>query len=261
MTSGSLDGFADNDVAISEEFADDVGLAVGSTVPMTWVDGATTDHRVSAVYHDRMTFGDVIVPTEALAAHVAQDNVTVVLIDTADGVDLDAAKADVAAVTAQFGAAEPMDRDEYIDSVGEEVDTMLYFVYGMLGVAVIIALMGIANTLSLSIHERRRELGLARAVGQDRAQLRSTVRWESVIIAVFGTIGGISLGAFLGWGIVRALKAQEGFGVFALPDRPAGRHPRPRRRRRRRRRPATRTPRRQDRHPHRHRLRLARMTP
>ena len=110
-----------------------------------------------------------------------------------------------------------MDRDEYVDSVGEEVDTMLYFVYGMLAVAVIIALMGIANTLSLSVHERRRELGLARAVGQDRAQLRSTVRWESVIIAVFGTIGGIGLGGFLGWGIVRALEAQEGFGVFALP--------------------------------------------
>jgi putative ABC transport system permease protein len=120
-------------------------------------------------------------------------------------------------VTAGFAADDPMDRDEYTDTVGAEVDTMLYFVYGMLGVAVIIALMGIANTLSLSIHERRRELGLSRAVGQSRSQLRSTVRWESVIIAVFGTIGGISLGGFLGWGIVRALEAQEGFGVFALP--------------------------------------------
>ena len=153
-----------------------------------------------------------------------------------------------------------MDRDEYLDTVGEEIDPMLYFVYGMLGVAVIIALMGIANTLSLSIHDRRRELGLLRAVGQDRAQLRSTVRWESVIIAVFGTIGGISLGGFLGWGIVRALKAQEGFGVFALPVVPLGRHPRARRRRRRGRRPAARPAGRQDRHPHRHRRRLARMT-
>ena len=76
VTSGSLDGFADSDVAISEEFADDRGLAVGSSIPMTWVDGETTDHVVTAVYHDRMTFGDVIVSTESLAAHVAQDNVT-----------------------------------------------------------------------------------------------------------------------------------------------------------------------------------------
>jgi putative ABC transport system permease protein len=217
VSSGTLDGFTAADVAISEEFADDHQLAVGSTMPMSWVDGATTDHRVSAVFHDRMTFGDVIVATDALAGHVAQDNVTVVLVDVAEGVDLEAAKKEVAAVTAEFGAADPMDRGEYTDTVGEEIDTMLYFVYGMLGVAVIIALMGIANTLSLSIHDRRRELGLSRAVGQDRSQLRSTVRWESVIIAVFGTIGGISLGGFLGWGIVRALEAQEGFGVFALP--------------------------------------------
>jgi putative ABC transport system permease protein len=217
VSSGSLDGFDADDVAISEEFADDHDLALGSTIPMTWVDGETTPHVVTAVYHDRMTFGDVIVATETLAAHVAQDNITVVLVDLANGVDVDAAKAEVAAVTARFAAPEPMDRDEYTDTVAEEIDTMLYFVYGMLGVAVIIALMGIANTLSLSIHDRRRELGLSRAVGQDRSQVRSTVRWESVIIAVFGTIGGISLGGFLGWGIVRALKAQEGFGVFALP--------------------------------------------
>jgi putative ABC transport system permease protein len=77
--------------------------------------------------------------------------------------------------------------------------------------------MGIANTLSLSIHERTRELGLLRAVGQSRRQLRSSVRWESVIVAVFGTLGGIALGTFLGWGLVRALSVQEGFGTFAAP--------------------------------------------
>jgi putative ABC transport system permease protein len=90
-------------------------------------------------------------------------------------------------------------------------------VYGLLALAVLIALMGIANTLSLSIHERTRELGLLRAVGQTRRQLRSSVRWESVIIAVFGTIGGIGLGTFLGWGLIRALAAEEGFGTFAVP--------------------------------------------
>ena len=74
----------------------------------------------------------------------------------------------------------------------------------MLMLAIVIALMGIANTLSLSIYERVRELGLLRAVGADRAQVRSMIRWESVVIAVFGTIGGIALGLFLGWGLVQA---------------------------------------------------------
>ena len=71
---------------------------------------------------------------------------------------------------------------------------MLGLVYVMLALAILIALMGIANTLSLSIHERTRELGLLRAVGATRAQLRSMVRWESVIIALFGTVGGLGVG-------------------------------------------------------------------
>ena len=259
VSSGSLDGFTDDDVAISEEFADDHGLGVGSTIPMTWVDGESTDHVVTAVYDDRMTFGDVIVSSAALADHVAQDNVTVVLVDVADGADVDAAKVAVAAVTEQFGAPDPQDRDEYLDTVGAEIDQMLFFVYGMLGVAVVIALMGIANTLSLSIHDRRRELGLLRAVGQDRAQMRSTVRWESVIIALFGTIGGIGRGQLPRLG-TRAGARRPGRLRHVRPARRAARRrPRPRRGGRRGRRPAARPAGRQDRHPHRHRRRLARM--
>ena len=115
---------------------------------------------------------------------------------------------------------------------------MLYVIYGLLGIAVLIAVMGIGNTLALSIHERTRELGLLRAVGQSAAQLRSSLRWESVIVAVFGTVGGLGLGTFLGWGLMRAMNAQEGFGVVRRPGRAARRDPRPGRRRRRRRRPA-----------------------
>ena len=94
-------------------------------------------------------------------------------------------------MTDRFGAPEPQTRDEYVDCIGAEIDQMLDVIYGLLGIAVLIALMGIGNTLSLSIHERTRELGLLRAVGQSRPQLRSTLRWESVIVAVFGTIGGL----------------------------------------------------------------------
>ena len=100
----------------------------------------------------------------------------------------------VGTVTSDFGAPAPLDRDGYKHSVSQQVDSMLFVVYGLLGVAVLIALLAIGNTLSLSIHDRTRELGLLRAVGQDRAQMRATVRWESVIIAVFGTVGGIGIG-------------------------------------------------------------------
>jgi putative ABC transport system permease protein len=79
--------------------------------------------------------------------------------------------------------------------------------------------MGIANTLSLSIHERTRELGLLRAVGQTRRQLRSMVRGEAATVALFGTVGGVGLGVFLGWAMVAAL-ADEGFTSFAVPAGP-----------------------------------------
>src|SRR3546814_19028131 len=80
--------------------------------------------------------------------------------------------------------------------------------------------MGIANTISLSVHERTRELGLLRAVGQTRQQLRAMVRWESALVAAFGALGGIGLGLFAGWGLVRAIAASEGFATFALPVTP-----------------------------------------
>lgn len=107
-------------------------------------------------------------------------------------------------------------RDEYAASAASGVDIMLTLVYALLTLAVLIALLGIANTLTLAVHERTRELGLLRAVGQTRAQLRAMVRWESVLVAVFGTAGGMALGAFLGWALVEASDS-AGTGVFAVP--------------------------------------------
>jgi putative ABC transport system permease protein len=137
-----------------------------------------------------------------------------VLVGLKAGVGLAAGKA---AVTALAGGADVLDRDEYVASAAQGVDMMLGIVYVLLFLAIVIALMGIANTLSLAIHERTRELGLLRAVGQSRRQLRSMVRGESVIIALFGTVGGLGLGVFLGWALVQAASA-AGFATFAAPS-------------------------------------------
>ena len=120
-------------------------------------------------------------------------------------------------VAEQHGSPTVEDRDQYIDRVAGQVDQLLTLVYGLLVLAILIALIGLANTLSLSIHERTRELGLLRAVGLTRGKLRAMVRWESVITAVVGTVFGLAMGTFLGWGLVRALSAEEGFVSFQLP--------------------------------------------
>jgi putative ABC transport system permease protein len=87
----------------------------------------------------------------------------------------------------------------------------------MLFLAIVIALMGIANTLALAVHERTSELGILRAVGTTRRQLRSMVRSEAVIVSLFGTLAGIGVGVFLGWGLVQVASAAGGFDGFAIP--------------------------------------------
>ena len=119
-------------------------------------------------------------------------------------------------VTDEYASVKLEDRKEFIEDQSAQINGMLILVYILLAMAVIIAVFGIANTLALSIVERTRELGLLRAVGMTRRQLRSMVRWEAVLVALFGAIGGIGVGSFFGWAMVRAMKDQ-GFDVFKLP--------------------------------------------
>jgi putative ABC transport system permease protein len=112
--------------------------------------------------------------------------------------------------------AELQDRTEFKDAQAAQINQLLGLIYVLLALAVVIALIGIANTLALSIYERTRELGLLRAVGMSRRQLRSTVRWESVIISLLGTLLGLAIGLFFGWAVVEAL-ADQGITKFAPP--------------------------------------------
>ena len=217
---GRLGDVGPGELAVSTRWADDHDVVLGDVLPMTFLDGTTTELTVAAVFERQDVLGNMVMSSEDWAPHAGQPMDVVVFVTLADGVDEQAGQSAVAAVTERFGAPDPQTRDEYTASVGDQIDQMLFVVYGLLGIAVLIAVMGIGNTLALSIHERTRELGLLRAVGQSRAQVRSTVRWESVIVAVFGAIGGVALGTFLGWGLMRALQAQAGFGVFALPVQP-----------------------------------------
>jgi putative ABC transport system permease protein len=160
---------------------------------------------------------DVLLDRTAWAPHAVQDVDSAVLVKLRPGTSLAAGKAAVGGVAASYGGPTVQDRHEYINSVAQNINMVLGLIYVLLALAIVIALMGIANTLSLSIHERRRELGLLRAVGQTRGQLRSMVRWESAIISSFGALGGLGLGVFLGWALVEAASSRQDLGAFAIP--------------------------------------------
>jgi putative ABC transport system permease protein len=108
------------------------------------------------------------------------------------------------------------DRDDFTNALADQVNQLLNIVYGLLAISIVIAVLGIANTISLSIHERTRELGLLRAVGMSRGQLRSAIRWESVLVALMGTGLGLVLGVGIAVAVTQALSAQ-GLDQFALP--------------------------------------------
>src|SRR5690606_9097382 len=115
--------------------------------------------------------GDLLLPAATWSAHVPATRYAVALIGLAGGVSLDEGVAAVEQTVEPYGRPAVRDRDGFIESEASEINTLLGVIYGLLGIAIVIALLGIANTLSLSVHERTRELGLLRAVGQSRSQV------------------------------------------------------------------------------------------
>ncbi|MFE5963956.1 ABC transporter permease [Streptomyces sp. NPDC056463] len=215
---GSLDGLGTDGIALADAEADKSGLTPGSTTELAFTDGSRHTFTVKAVYGQSELAGDYIVTREAWAPHRTQDSDTLVAVTFADGVSAEDGRAAVEDVTAAYGNPEVQTRDEYAESSAGGIDMMLTLVYALLALAVLIALLGIANTLTLAVHERTRELGLLRAVGQTRAQLKAMVRWESVLVAAFGTVGGLALGGFLGWVLVKASDgASDSAFAFAVP--------------------------------------------
>ncbi|MGH9133012.1 MAG: ABC transporter permease [Ilumatobacteraceae bacterium] len=209
---GSVDGdlaaLGAGGIAVSADEAHDEGWTIGSSVPVTFPAGDAT-FVVEAIYTGGTDWvGSQFVDIEAFRANGVDEfdfRVYVTGDETA-----------ITAAATGYASAEVLDQDAFLDNVNGEIDTILGLFYALLALAVVIALLGIANSLALSIFERTRELGLLRAVGMDRAQIRSSVRWESIIIAVFGTTVGLAVGTFFGWAVVRAL-ADQGIDTLTVP--------------------------------------------
>jgi putative ABC transport system permease protein len=205
---GDLASLGADGIAVSADQAVEQGWTIGTQVPVTFPSGDTS-LVVEAIFSGGTDWvGSMFVDLDALLAN-GGDAIDYRVYVSGD----EAAINDVAAA---YGSANVLDKDGFLDLVSSEIDTMLGLFYALLMLAVVIALLGIANTLALSIFERTRELGLLRAVGMGRSQVRSTVRWESIIIAVFGTTLGLAIGTFFGWATVRAM-ADQGIDTLTVP--------------------------------------------
>jgi len=119
------------------------------------------------------------------------------------------------AIVDEYPGVEVRDEDGLVEEANNQIQLLLNVIYGFLSISIFVALFGITNTLSLSVYERTREIGLMRAIGTYRQQIRRMIFIESSIISIFGAALGTGLGIFFAWSLIQAL-ADEGFTVFAV---------------------------------------------
>jgi putative ABC transport system permease protein len=216
VTAGSLDALANGGLAVKDTIAEAEGWTVGETVPMEFPRAGVQQVQLKAIYKDNSLNGDFLLSLRDYERGYTDQFDSQVYVKAAPGVDPAASRAAIDRVVADFPIVTVRDQAQFRAETARQIDQLINLFYSLLGLAIVIALFGIVNTLALSIFERIRELGLLRAVGATRRQLRSMIRWEAVIIAVLGAVLGLAVGVFFGWTVVRALRGQ-GITEFTLP--------------------------------------------
>jgi putative ABC transport system permease protein len=183
---------------------------------MEFLVGDSQGETIKAIYKDNQLNGPYLLSLTDYQKHYADQLDFIGLVKAKPGVTPDASRAAIDRVVADFPTVQVRDQAQYKADQAGQIDRLLTLFYMLLALAVVIAVIGIINTLALSVLERVRELGLLRALGMTRGQLRSMIRWEAIIIAVLGAVLGLAVGVFFGWTVVRALKS-SGISEFSVP--------------------------------------------
>jgi putative ABC transport system permease protein len=205
VTQGNLAAMTPAGIGVSTQVASSQHLHLGSTVAVTYPTTGTKDYTVQVIYSVRDVAGDYVLPLAAAQANFPSSLDIGIMVKLAPGVTASVARPAIDRVLAAYPNATLQDQAQYKASQTQQYNTLLNLMYALLALAVLIALIGIANTLALSIYERTRELGLLRAVGATRGQLRLMVRAEALVTSAFGALEGLVLGAFFGWAIVDSM--------------------------------------------------------
>ena len=195
-TEQTFRGLTDTQTIVDKSFADSNDLAVGDTVHLLGQTGKRSEFRIIGEVKDNADLlGSMVVTHAAMARDFAVTQDTFDFIKLAPGADADTVQEQINTLLArQFPTAEVMNQQELKKNQENQINPLLGLVYALLSLAIVVSLFGIANTLALSIYERTRELGMLRAVGMSRRQVRTMIRYESVITALIGAVLGLVLG-------------------------------------------------------------------
>lgn len=212
MVEGRLGDLDRGGVVIAQRVAEERGLAVGDTLAMTFPRDGEQRLRVVGVLADRSAQAlstSFVLSLDEYAAHYSEDVDATVYVALDEGVDPHRARAALRAAVADFPNADVRDQAEAAAGRAAAVEQVIGLVTVLLGFAVVIALLGITNTLALSIVERTREIGLLRAVGMERVQVRAMVRAEAVLVAGVAALTGLALGLVLAAATLAGLAADN----------------------------------------------------
>ena len=196
----------DDSVLVRTSVAERHGWRVGDEVPMTFARTGTKLMVLADTFTSTAVRSDYVISLGAFKSNFKQQLSLEVDVRLAPGISAEAGRHAVEEALIDFPNVEVRDRGQVLAAQEAAVNKLLVPVTALLALSVVIALLGIVNTLALSIHERTRELGLLRAVGMARSQLRSMVRSEAVIIAGLGSVLGVVVAVFFGWALVGAMK-------------------------------------------------------
>lgn len=204
-----------DDLLVQEDVLVGNSWSVGDVITVDYPGSVSDTVEIVGTFADA-TFADYVIAEEVFLENIGDDQIFMVFARLGSGVSLEEGQAAADVALSEFPNVDVNTTSDQIAEAEAQVDQLVALFTGLLGLALLIALLGIANTLALSIVERTREIGLLRAVGMTRRQVRRMVRWEALIIAVFGALLGILIGSAIGFGVVTSL-ADDGLSSFALP--------------------------------------------
>jgi len=207
-----------NGVMVSETEASEHHWKLADTIELTSADRRTYPLIVDGIYKDTRLLGPLVAPPAFYdkAVPVSLRTDYLVLLTARPGTDSTALRSGLESAMRPYPIVQVQNHNEFKGSQGAQIDAMVAILYGLLALSVVIAVLGIANTLALSVTERRREIGMLRAVGMRRAQVRRTIYLESGLIAIFGALIGVGLGIGVGVAFLRTLR-DFGLVEIAVP--------------------------------------------
>lgn len=201
VTGGSLDSLGRGELAVAEKTARKQNLAVGSTLQVRYDDGQQASLKVGALYKDMDgLLSPYVLDNKILGEHSEESYVREVYVNVEGGASA-AGQQKVVDALGKNPAITVATRQDMRNEMGGMINTMLNVMYGLLGMALIISVLGVVNTLAMSVFERTQEIGMLRAIGLDRGRVKNMIRLEAVVISLFGAVLGVAIGVFLAWAV------------------------------------------------------------